>query len=113
MRGWVILIVTLLVGVALGVAGTIYVPPRVDPYLPRSLRLQSRVVEGEVLQKQRDGNRVLVKVQTDQGVILAAFSKRVAEVDLLIEPGAIVALSLPNDAPVVDDPTIEHVKRPK
>jgi len=76
MRGWIILIGTLLVGAALGVAGTIYVPPRVDPYLPKELRLRSRVVEGQVLQKQRDGNRVLVKVQTDQGVILAAFSKR-------------------------------------
>ena len=29
MRGWIILIGTLLVGAALGVAGTIYVPPRV------------------------------------------------------------------------------------
>ena len=63
-----------MVGVALGVAGTVYVPPRVDPYLPKELRLKSRVVEGQVVQKQREGNRVLVKVQTDQGVILAAFS---------------------------------------
>ena len=113
MRGWIILILTLVVGAALGVAGTIYVPPRVDPYLPNQLRLKSRVVEGQVLQKQRDGNRVLVKVQTDQGVSLAAFSKRAAEVDLLIEPGATIALSLPDDAPVVDDPTIERVKRAK
>ena len=82
MRGWIILIVTLLVGAALGVAGTVYVPPRVDPYLPNPLRLKSRVVEGQVVQKQRDGNRVLVKVQTDQGMILATFSKRAAEVDL-------------------------------
>src|SRR5262245_58560648 len=113
MRGWIILIVTLLVGAALGVAGTIYVPPRVDPYLPQGLRLRARVVEGQVIQKQRDGNRVLVKVQTDQGVILAAFSKRVAEIDLLVEPGASIALSLPDDQPVVDDPAIERVKRPR
>ncbi|HYS18943.1 MAG TPA: hypothetical protein VET45_18620 [Candidatus Binatia bacterium] len=113
MRGWIILIVTLLVGAALGVAGTIYGPARVDPYLPRELRLRSRVVEGQVLQKQREPNRVLVKIQTDQGVILAAFTKRVAEIDLLIEPGATIALSLPGDQPVVDDPAIERVKPPK
>ena len=113
MRGWVILIVTLLVGAALGVAGTVYVPPRIDPYLPKELRLKGRVVEGQVLQKQREGNRVLVKVQTDQGVILAAFGKRAAEIDLLVEPGATIALSLPTDAPVIDDPEIERVKRPK
>jgi hypothetical protein len=46
-------------------------------------------------------------------VILAVFSKRAAEVDLLIEPGAPIALSLPDDAPVVDDPAIERVKRAK
>jgi len=113
MRGWIILIVTLLVGAALGVAATVYVPPRLDPYLPKELRLKGRVVEGQVLQKQRDGNRVLLKVQTDRGVILAAFSKRVAEIDLLVEPGATIALALPDDAPVVDNPKIEHVTRAK
>ena len=113
MRGWIILIGTLVIGAALGVAGTVYVPPRIDPYLPYELRLKSRVVEGQVLQKLREGNRVLVKVQTDQGLILAAFTKRVAEIDLLVEPGATIALSLPNDAPVVDDPAIERVKRPR
>jgi TOBE domain len=113
MRGWVILIVTLLVGAGLGVAGTVYVPPHVDPYLPKELRLKGRVVEGQVVEKQRDGARVLVKIQTDQGMLLAAFTKRAAEIDLLVEPGATIALSVPSDAPVVDDPTIERVKRTK
>jgi hypothetical protein len=113
MRGWLVLTVTLLVGAALGVAATIYGPPAVDPYLPAQLRLRARVVEGQVLQKQREGSRVLVKIQTDQGVILAAFTKRVAEIDLLVEPGATIAISLPNDQPVVDDPAIERVKGPK
>ena len=113
MRGWIVLIVTLLVGAALGVAGTIYLPERVDPYLPKDLRLRARVVEGQVVQKQREGDRVLVKIQTDQGVILAAFTKRVAEIDLLVEPGATIELSLPSDQPVVDDPPIERVKQPK
>ena len=113
MRGWMVWIVTLLVGFALGVAATIYVPPAIDPYLPAQLRLRSRVVEGQVLQKQRDGNRLLVKIQTDQGVILAAFTKRVPEIDLLVEPDATIAISLPNDQPVVDDPAIERVKRSK
>lgn len=111
MRGWIVLIGTLLVGVVLGVAGTIYGPARIDPYLPKELRLRARVVEGQVVHKQREGNRVLVKIQTDQGVILAVFTKRVAEIDLLVEPGATIALSLPSDQPVVDDPTIERVKR--
>ena len=113
MRGWIILIVTLLVGAALGVAGTIYVPPHVDPYLPKELKLKGRIVEGQVVGKQRDGARVLVKIQTDQGMILAAFTKRAPEIDLLVEPGVTIALALPSDAPVVDDPAIESVKRAK
>src|SRR5205807_8347891 len=101
MRGWIILIGTLLVGAALGIAATIYVPPRLDPYLPKDLRLRSRVVEGQVLQKQREGNRVLVKMQTDQSGILAAFTKRGAGVDLVVEPGATIAIAQPHAAPAL------------
>ena len=113
MRGWIILLVTLLVGVGLGVAGTVYVPQAVDPYLPKDLRIRSRIVEGQVTNKQREPNRVLVKIQTEQGVILAVFTKRVAETDLLIEPGDTIALALSTDQPFVDDPPIERVKRAK
>ena len=113
MRGWIILIVALLVGAGLGAAGTVYGPPVVDPYLPKDLRIRSRIVEGQVTKKQRDPNRVLVKIETQQGVILAAFTKRMAEIDLLVEPGDTIALALPGDQPFVDDPAIERVKRPK
>ena len=56
---------------------------------------------------------MLVKIETSQGVILAAFTKRMAEVDLLVEPGDTIALALPGYQPFVDDPSIERVKRPK
>ena len=113
MRGWTILIVTLLVGAGLGVAATVYVPPMVDPYLPPQLRIHGRVVEGQIVGKQREPNRLLLKVQTETGVILATYTKRVAEVDLLVEPGDTIALDLRNDEPVVDEPHIERVKRKK
>ena len=113
MRGWTILIVTLLVGAGLGAAGTVYLPSMVDPYLPKKLRIHAHVVEGQVLNKQREPNRLLVKIQLEQGVILATYTKRVAEVDLLVEPGDTIALELRSDAPVVDEPPIERVKRKK
>jgi len=113
MRGWIILLVTLLVGAGLGAAGTVYGPAAVDPYLPKDLRIRSRIVEGQVTKKQREPNRVLVKIETEQGVILAAFTKRMAEIDLLVEPGDTIALALPGGQPFVDDPSIERVKRPK
>jgi hypothetical protein len=113
MRGWTILIATLLVGAGLGAAGTIYLPSIVDPYLPKELRIRARVVEGQVLNKQREPNRLLVKIQLEQGVILATYTKRVAEVDLLVEPGDTIALELRSGEPVVDEPPIERVKRKK
>jgi hypothetical protein len=113
MRGWTILIVTLLVGAGLGVAGTVYLPPMVDPHLPPQLRIRARVIEGQVVSKQREPNRLLVKIQTETGVLLATYTKRVAEVDLLVEPGDTIALELRNDEPVVDEPHIERVKRKK
>jgi|SRR5512145_2667290 hypothetical protein len=113
MRGWTISIVTLLVGAGLGAAGTVYVPPVVDPYLPNELKIRARVVEGQVTSKQREPNRLLVKLQTEQGVVLAAFTKRVAEIDLLVETGDTIVLALRSDQPVVDDPQIERVKRRK
>ena len=113
MRGWTILIATLLVGAGLGAAGMVYLPPMVDPYLPKELRIRARVVEGQVMSKQREPNRLLVKIQIEQGVILAAFTKRVAEVDLLVEPGDTIALELRSDQPVLDDPPIERVTRRK
>src|SRR5262249_30903759 len=121
-RGWAILIVTLLVGGGLGGAGNVYLPPIGDPHLPPPLPLPARgvagqvlgsAVEGQVGSKQREPNRLLVKIQTETGVILATYTKRVAEVDLLVEPGDTIALALRNDEPVVDDPTIERVKRKK
>lgn len=113
MRGWTISIVTLLVGAGLGAAGTVYVPPVVDPYLPNELKIRASVVEGQVTSKQREPNRLLVKLQTEQGVVLAAFTKRVAEIDLLVETGDTIVLALRSDQPVVDDPQIERVKRRK
>jgi hypothetical protein len=100
MRVWTLLIVTLLVGAGLGAAGTVYLPPMVDPYLPAQLRIRARVVEGQVVNKQREPNRLLVKIQTETGVILATYSDT-------------IALELRNDEPVVDDPHIERVKRKK
>jgi hypothetical protein len=112
-RGWSLLLVTLLVGAGLGVAATVYGPPIVDPYLPKDFRIQARVVEGQVASKQREPNRLLVKIQTDKGVLLATFTKRVAEVDLLIDAGDTIALGLRSDQPFVDDPLIERVTRKK
>ena len=113
MKPWAILASTLLVGLVLGVGGTILLPPAIEPYLVSALRAPRRPVEGQVIGKQREEGHVLLKVQTDDALILATFTKRVPEIDLLVEQGDSIILELPNTGPFVDDPVIEPVTHPR
>jgi hypothetical protein len=112
MRGWLILSCTLAIGVLLGVIAATKGPALVAPYLPKSISGQHERIDGEVMRKQREGNRLLLKVATAQGPMLVTFTQKVAELDLLLEPGDTVALIAPGYATFVDDPTLERVKRP-
>ena len=113
MKPWAILISTLLVGLAIGVGGTILLPSAIEPYLVSALRAPRRFVEGQVIGKQREQGHVLVKVQTEEALILATFTKKVPEIDLLVEQGDSISLALANTGPFVDDPVIERVMHPR
>ena len=112
MKGWLILSVTLAIGIVLGVGAMTKGPALVAPYLPKSISGQSERIDGEVVRKQREGNRLLVKVATAQGPMLVTFTQKVAELDLLLEPGDRVELITSAYATFVEDPTLERVKRP-
>lgn len=111
MRGWLILMGTLLAGVMLGIGAATLGPPLVAPYLPRSLGTPVERIQGEVLRKQREANRLLLKVGTTQGPMLVTFTQKVAELDLLLEPGDVVTLGTTGYATFVDDPALERVQR--
>ena len=113
MKPWAILISTLLVGLAIGVGGTILLPSAIEPYLVSALRAPRRSVEGQVIGKQREQGHVLLKVQTEEALILATFTKKVPEIDLLVEQGDSISLALANTGPFVDDPVIERVMHPR
>ena len=106
-----ILSFTLLTGFVLGVGAATRGPALVAPYLPKSISGQSERIEGEVLRKQREANRLLLKVATAQGTMLVTFTQKVAELDLLLEPGDMVAFITTGYATFVEDPTVERVKR--
>jgi len=110
-RGWLILTVTLLTGVILGIGAATMGPALVAPYLPKSISGQGERIQGEVLRKQREANRLLLKVGTAQGPMLVTFTQKVAELDLLLEPGDTVTLLTPGYATFVDDPALDQVKR--
>ena len=111
MKTWLIVLI-LLVGIALGVAGTIVAPDVAGPYLPEGFRVpKAETIDGEVVRKQREGVRLLLTVQTSQGAVLATFKKKVAEIDLLIQQGDTVTLALSRYEPFVEDPAIERVRK--
>ena len=108
-------VLTLLVGIALGVAGAILVvaPEIAGPLLPQSFLAKGQLVEGEVERKMREGDRLLLTMQTSQGTVLATFRKKVPEIDLLVQKGDTLTLGLQRYAPFADDPTIERVRKPE
>lgn len=111
MRGWIILIVTLLIGVGAGVVGTVVLPPYITQYAPSVLHPPMHHVEGRVIRKAREQARVLLKVQTNAGVLLLSFTEKVAEVDLLVDQDDLISLSLrANPRPFIDNPSIERVQ---
>jgi hypothetical protein len=96
------------VGIIFGIAGTIFVPQWAAPYLPDFLGGGARV-EGEVLDKVTEADRILVKVTTTEGLILATFTQHLAELDLLVQPGDSITLGLDGYEPFVANPPVERV----
>jgi hypothetical protein len=100
-----------LAGLLIGIAGTLVLPPLLRPYLPDSLRGSQELAIGPVLAEQREGDRLLLTVQAEQGAMLATFTERVPEIDLLVGVGDTVTLGVPRYQPFVENPSFEGVKK--
>jgi hypothetical protein len=101
-----------LLGLLTGVFGTILLPRFVAPYLPRSLVNVvgvDELVEGIVRSKRVENERILLTIQSDRGSTLATFDRRLTEIDLLVQDGDSVTLSVRAYAPFMDNPTIQRV----
>ena len=110
MKRWgsvLLFVVGLVVGATLALVG----PRLAGPYLPGPLRGKLESVEGQVIRKQRDANRLLLTVTTSRGAILATFTRKVPEVDLLVGEGDELTMSLRRVEPFVEDPVIESVRK--
>ena len=111
MRGTLIFLIFLM-GIAVGVGGMTVAPDMVGPYLPEAFKVKTtETVEGEVVQKVRESDRLLLTVQTSRGTVLATFKKKVAEIDLLVQQGDVLMLALSRYEPFVNDPAIERVRK--
>jgi len=101
----------LVIGIAIGVAGTLLAPRYVTPLLPESLRGGGEQVDGVVLAMGRDGDKLLITVDTQKGAVLSTFTRQVAEVELLVRVGDTLTLGLDRYDPFVSDPAIAAVRK--
>lgn len=101
----------LVAGLVVGVAVTLLGPDAVRPYLPDSLRSERLRIGGEVLKKRIEDDRLLLTVETDSGAMLATFRRRISAIDLLVEPGDSVTLTLDRYRPFVGDPGLQGVRK--
>ncbi|MFQ5520156.1 MAG: hypothetical protein ACE5FK_02060 [Candidatus Methylomirabilia bacterium] len=112
MKLWVTAL-TLVVGLVLGVGATRVVPRLAGSYLSTALLGKTEIVEGTVVAKEREEGRILLTLVTPKGSLLATFTDRAAEVDLLIATGDTLTLTVRGYEPFVDEPTIERVRKPE
>lgn len=106
-RTWAVL----LLGVLVGVAGTVLLPNLIAPILPDALRSAGESVRGTVADKKWKGDRLLLSIDAHRGAVLATFRKRTEELDLLIQEGDSVTLEVASTGPFADEPRLMQVKK--
>lgn len=104
-----VLLLVLLAGVAIGVTAVLYGPDYLEPIFPKS---KKGGIDGEVTSKLMEGNRLLITVKASEGAILVTFTKKVPEINLLVDKGDTVYLDIKDYKPFVDNPHINRVKKP-
>jgi hypothetical protein len=112
MRSWLIPATVFFVGLGLGLGGPVLAPRYVDPYLPAFLKNIRHPLEGSVRHKQRQQDRLLITLTTQDGTILATFQQQVPEIDLLIKEGDLVTVDVPQYQPFINDPPVIRVTKP-
>ena len=102
--------VPFILGLILGILGTIFLPDYVRPYVPEWVTGKAVViVKGTVAAKQKKVDALLLTVETPDGVLLATFKKKVDEINLLINEKDAIEFTLPKYMPFIDDPKIIRV----
>ncbi|RME63076.1 MAG: hypothetical protein D6778_10140, partial [Nitrospirae bacterium] len=86
-RGFLNSLVSLFVGFVAGVVLMAVKPDLVQQAVPFNIKKNLKTVEGTVIAKGREENKLLLTVNTPEGVVLATFTRKVPEINLLVEKG--------------------------
>ena len=100
----------LLIGIVLGIGLALVVSRVAGPYFSEVFSFGPGL-EGEVVDKEVEAERLLLRVSTAQGVLVAVFTQNINEINMLVERGDVVALTIDRYQPFVDNPGIESVQR--
>jgi hypothetical protein len=98
-----------ILGLILGIVGTIFLPGYVRPYIPQWAIGKATVVKGTIVAKQKKEHALLLTVNTADGALLATFTKKVDEISLLVSEKDMIEFTLPKYAPLIDDPKIMRI----
>lgn len=102
-------------GLIFGVAAALILPPLATDYLgpdlPRFLGGGGQEVSGPVLGKRMAEGRLLLTIETAEGALLATFTERVSEVDLLVSEGDTVRLGVSRYQPFVTEPDLLGIRK--
>ncbi len=110
MKAWAGLLGGLILGFLSAVLMNLFAPELLDPYTRQFIPSdQIESVRGTVVKKQRDSARLLLTLSTSKGVLLATFTQKLEELDLLIAEGYQTTIRLRTYSPFVENPVIERV----
>jgi hypothetical protein len=101
-----------LLGLIAGAIGAVVAPSWWQGLVPDAL-FPGGSMESVVLGKSREEGRLLLKLETVGGVLLATFTERVEEIELLVEPGDRVTLRVARYQPFLTDPRLDRVVKPE
>ena len=105
-----LVVTSTLVGFVVGVVAGVFAPGLLGPSFP-GLGGEEALVTGIVRAKQKEGDRLLLTVQSSEGATLATFRERMEEIALLVDEGDTLTFELRRYAPFVEDPRIAGVKK--
>lgn len=111
MKAWVSLIGGLLLGFLAAVVTNLAAPDLLAPYTEKFFPVeQLESVRGTVVKKQRESARLLLTLSTPKGALLATFTQKIDEIDLLIAEGYTATIKLRGYSPFVENPLVERVE---
>lgn len=110
MKAWAGLLGGFMLGFFSAVVVDLVAPGLLTPYTQQFIpAAQIESVKGTVVKKERDSNRLLMTLSTPKGVLLATFTQKIDEIDLLVSEGYHATIRLRSYSPFVENPVIERV----